>query len=189
MAKYIKPKFSFTSNNDGAANNPGPMSFGLSLATVPTGDLVSGVVQGRLAVDTVDQRLFTTSTTLTQLLDGFDVGGATKTVGSVGCYIYLKNHSVTANEHIMVAIVTGSIQSHTNLDGSGTPSAVSGTNSPVQPAAALTSALDATDNKTLRTFTLRAGEFAFFPFDYTGDIYYESATGNPKLEYWRFDKA
>ena len=62
---YIKPKFSFTSNSDGAANNPGPMSFGLSLAAVPTADLVSGVVQGRLSVDIVDQRLLTTSTTVT----------------------------------------------------------------------------------------------------------------------------
>ena len=169
---YIKPKFSFTSNSDGAANNPGPMSFGLSLATVPTADLISGVVQGRLSVDIVDQRLLTTSTTVTSLIDGSDIGGGTETPATVGCYIYLKNHSTTATEHIYIGIV-----------------AAGGSDTPTAPAASGTTALDEATNATLRTMTLKAGEFAFFPWDYTGDIYYESATGTPKLEYWRFDKA
>ena len=166
MPKYIKPKFVFSSNTEAASSDPGPMSFGLSLATVPSADIVSGAVQGRLTVDDVDQQLITTSTTQVQLLDGADVGGATKTVGSVGCYIYLKNHSITTGEHILVAIVSGTL-----INDAG--NTVTGTD---------------TTNLTARTFTLQPGEFAFFPFDYTGDIFIESATGAPKLEYWRFDK-
>ena len=70
-------------------------------------------------------------------------------------------------------------------DNDGTPT---GDNDPANPAASGTTALDATTNVTLRTMTLRAGEFAFFPWDYTGRISFEAATGNPLLEYWRFDK-
>ena len=184
MNKYIKPKFVFSSNTEAASSDPGPMSFGLSLATVPSADIVSGAVQGRLTVDDVDQQLITTSTTQVQLLDGADVGGATKTVGSVGCYIYLKNHSITTGEHILVAIVSGTL-----INDAG--NTVTGTDTPRVPAAGSTagdSSLDVTTNLTARTFTLQPGEFAFFPFDYTGDIFIESATGAPKLEYWRFDK-
>ena len=37
------------------------------------------------------------------------VGGATKTVGSVGCFIYLKNNATAATDHIMVAIISNLI--------------------------------------------------------------------------------
>ena len=37
--------------------------------------------------------------------------------------------------------------------------------------------------------TLMPGEFAFFPWDYTGQIHFQAKTGNPQLEYWRFEKA
>ena len=40
-----------------------------------------------------------------------------------------------------------------------------------------------------RLMTLKPGEFAFFPWDYTGQIHFQAKTGNPQLEYWRFEKA
>ena len=184
MSRYIKPTLLFTSNSEAAAADPGPMSFALNLNTVPTADVVSGVTKGRLTVDEVECELIETSTTQTQLIDGADDGGATKTVGTVGCYIYLKNHSTTTGEHILFAIRSGA-----RINDAGT--IWSGTDSPTAPGAGSSSgdsSLHLTTNATARTFTLMPGEFAFFPFDFTGDIYYEAATGTPALEYWRFDK-
>ena len=177
----IKPTLSLTSNSSTSSTNPGPMSMALALS-----------ISDSLSVDLVEQRLIKTSTTLNEdvtgvngiLADGYDLmtsttGGTAWTVGSVGSYIYMKNHSTTTAEHIMIGIVSNCD------DNDGTPT---GDNDPANPAASGTTALDATTNVTLRTMTLRAGEFAFFPWDYTGRISFEAATGNPLLEYWRFDK-
>ena len=44
-------------------------------------------------------------------------------------------------------------------------------------------------NTTLRTFTLRPGEFAWFPWDYTGDVYAECEhSDGTTVEYWLFDR-
>tara|TARA_Y100001938_G_C7791249_1_gene282653 strand:+ start:33 stop:515 length:483 start_codon:yes stop_codon:yes gene_type:complete len=157
----IKPTLNLTANANTASTEAGPMSMSLALS-----------IADSLSVDLVDQQLIETSDTVTQLLDGSDVGGGTETPATIGCYIFLRNNSSTTNENIYVGIVAGG--------GSDTPSA---------PAASGTTALDEATNATLRTMTLLPGEFAWFPYDYTGDIYYESATGTPALEYWRFDKA
>tara|TARA_A100001201_G_C3998647_1_gene173860 strand:+ start:72 stop:515 length:444 start_codon:yes stop_codon:yes gene_type:complete len=52
---------------------------------------------------------------------------------------------------------------------------------------------DATDDlspagQAERIFTLKAGEFAWFPFDYCGDITVEAIAGTPVIEYWVFDR-
>jgi len=193
MPNYIKPTLQFVSNSESSTTDPGPMSFALNLSTTPTADVVSGVYKGRLSVDLVEQRLITTSGTQERIVDGHDKAGATKTVATVGCYLYLKNHSVTTGEHILVGIVSGS---HYTTDGGG-ETTISGLNNPIAPGVgtetdgtdAGDARLNATDHDTLRTFTLMPGEFAFLPFDYTGDIYVQAATGSPKLEFWRFDKA
>lgn len=191
MPNYIKPTLQFVSNSESSTTDPGPMSFALSLSTTPTADVVSGVNKGRLSVDLVEQRLITTSGTQERIVDGFVLGGATKTVATVGCYLYLKNHSVTTGEHILVGIVSGS---HYTTAGDGDIT-ISGLNNPLAPAeddeggSNGDSRLQVTDHDTLRTFTLMPGEFAFLPFDYTGDVYVQAASGSPKLEFWRFDKA
>ena len=204
MPNYIKPTLQFVSNPETSSTDPGPMSFALSLSTTPTADVVSGVYKGRLSVDLVEQRLITTSGTQERIVDGFVLGGATKTVATVGCYLYLKNHSVTTGEHILVGIVSGS---RISVAASDNQTTVTGVNNPTAPhedteGATLTqlvggdggvsngdSRLTVANNQTLRTFTLMPGEFAFLPFDYTGDIYVQAASGSPKLEFWRFDKA
>lgn len=188
MPQYITPTLNFKTNAHTSTSAPGPSSFNLALT-----------IADQLSVDLMECQLIETvassgSGALTpashRLLDGSVAGGATLTPGSIGCFIYLKNNSTTTNENIFISIVASSVQSHTNLDGSGTPSAVSGTATPVAPLGpdANTSGLMETDNKTLRTMTLKPGEFAWFPFDYAGDIYHEAATGTPQLEYWRFDR-
>ena len=75
---------------------------------------------------------------------------------------------------VQVGIVAGG--------GSDTPTAPTGPD-------ADSTGMTETTNASLRTFTLLPGEFAWFPWDYTGDIYHEAATGTPQLEYWRFDEA
>ena len=160
MAK-ITPTISFTSNSESVTNNPGPGSVS-----------VSASITDSLNVDLMEQQLIETTTAKTMLLDGSTVGGGTETPATVGCYIFLKNNSSTTNENIYIGIVAGG-----------------GSDDPTAPADSGTTALDEATNATLRTFTLLPGEFAWFPFDYTGDIYYESATGTPALEYWRWDKA
>ena len=37
-------------------------------------------------------------------------------------------------------------------------------------------------------FTLKVGEFAFFPWDYMQDIHCGASTGSQLLEYWLFDR-
>lgn len=170
----IKPTLSLTSNAETATTDAGPMSVALALSTTLNA-----------TVDLVTQRLITTSTTLNQDTSGVGINGPIDgsalaggdgdtglTPGTVGSYVYLKNTSSTAAEMIYIAIVTA---------GGNQTSAV--------PAASGTTALDEEDHETLRTFTLEAGDFAWFPWDYTGDIHWEAATGNPKLEMWIFDRS
>ena len=205
MPYYIKPTFGFTANSNkiAAASDPGPSHFSLSLSTKPTAD-----TNGRLTVDLMETETFTTSTTQQRILDGFVLGGATKTVGDVGCFVYLKNNATAATDHIMVAIISNS-RIHVAVADDQTT--ISGTSNPLAPhvdteGATLTaledgagvafdggastgdSRLTVTNGQTLRTMTLKAGEFAFFPFDYTGDIYVQAAENTPQLEYWRFDR-
>ena len=163
----IKPTINLTANSSTVGTNPGPFSFSLALSEADV-----------LTVDVAEHFTIETSTTLnantggtTGPIDGSVVGGGTETPGTVGCFIYLKNNSTTTGENIYIGIVAGG--------GSDTPSA---------PAASGTTALDEATNATLRTFTLLPGEFAWFPWDYTGDIHWEAATGTPQLEYWRFDR-
>ena len=177
----IKPTLNLTSNSNAVATDPGPMTFALALSV--TDNITTDIVEQKLVTVTNDITANFPWTTQGQLLlDGADIGGATKTPGTIGCYIYMKNTDTTADNNIHVGILSGATLAAAN---SGT---AAGTDAPLQPAASGTSALDATDNKTTRTFTLLPGEFCFFPFDYTGDIYVESAQNSPVLEYWRFDR-
>lgn len=186
MSKYIKPTLSFTSNAESATTDPGPSSIALALNTTPTAD-----TRGRIAVDGVYHRKIETSTTLNVdsntaeavvnmgngPLDGSAFAGGDGdsglTPGTVGALVYLKNNSTTTNENIYISIATA---------GGNQASAV-----PAATGAGGT-ALEEADHETLRTMTLKPGEFAFFPWDYTGDIHWVAATGTPELEVWMFDR-
>ena len=159
MAKYIKPTFSFTANANSATTDPGPMSFGLTLSTTPDAD-----ASGRLTVDVVEQDVITVTTATTNIVDGSaHIGSGVG--GTDGCWMYLKNITVSGSYQIYIGIVADGDTSDIAADGTGTS----------------------------RAFTLNRGEFAFFPYDYTGDITVETDNNGsgdtvPKLEMWRFDR-
>tara|TARA_B100000902_G_C27204927_1_gene861092 strand:- start:67 stop:666 length:600 start_codon:yes stop_codon:yes gene_type:complete len=198
MPQYIQPTLTLKSSSHTVNRLPGPGSVSLTLQ-----------IPDQISVDQIEAQTVTTSTTQDRIVDGFKLGGATKTPGTVGCYMYMKNNDTTAGNNILVGIVSNS-RIHVAVADDETT--ISGTNNPLAPhvdtedapLAALEdgdgtafdntnpstgdSRLQVTNNQTLRTFTLLPGEFAFFPFDYTGDIYVQAAQNTPQLEYWVFDR-
>ena len=158
----IKPTLSLTANSNTVTTDPGPMSFALALS-----------VTDSITTDVVEQKLITVTTTRASILDGSVVGGATKTPGTIGCYIYMKNTDTTTGNNIHVGIVS---PNHHSAD-------------PATPATdGATSSLDGTTQESLRTFTLLPGEFAFFPFDYTMDLTTDGESG-AVIEYFVFNRA
>ena len=154
MAKYIKPKFTFSTSSEGAATDPGPFSMALSLTTTPTAD-----TSGRLAIDTVKMRVINPTTTDSRMFDGseFDDGG---TAGTHGGFLYLKNTSTGDHDIYFGAVADGG--SVTDLEG---------------------------NNDADRFMTLKKGEFAFLPWDYTMDITCDAEHNDATLEYWVFNRS
>lgn len=171
MAK-IAPTISFTSNAYNASSNAGPGSVTLAAS-----------ISDSLDVDLVEQKLITMSTSPVQLVDGHDTmttaGSDVWTPGSVGSFIFLKNNSTTTGENILIGIVSNCNRNDGTLTGADGATA---------PHASTAGHLADTANTTLRTMTLLPGEFAWFPWDYTGDIYHECVAGTPVLEFWRWDR-
>ena len=181
----IKPTLSLTANSITATTDAGPMSAALALS-----------IADSLSVDLVEQRTIETSTTLNANTDGVvgpldgstlatasgadSNGNDNVTAGTVGGFLYLKNNSSTTNENIFIGIVSSSVNS-------------GDFQAPTAPAASgsggTTTCLDNDTHDTLRTMTLKPGEFAWFPWDYVGDLHWQAQTGTPQLEMWRFDRA
>ena len=175
MPNYITPTLSIKSNaNSATTGNKGPLSVALSLSAT---DL--------LAVDNVQSEIKTLVDTPVQLLDGTDHSGGTETpstaaANQVGGYLYIKNTGTAKAAY--VGLVSNVIEN----DGS----TVLGNDAPTAPGATGAGHLAEVANTTLRTFTLRPGEFAFLPWDYTGDLYAECEhSDGTTLEYWLFDRA
>ena len=177
---YIKPRFNLTSNSAGVTTDPGPYSVALALSTTPTAD-----TSGRLTVDLALHRSYTTTSSPVQILDGHDImtenGSDIWTPGSIGGFLYMKNMDTAGTDSIYIGIVSNV----TENDGS----TVIGADGATAPSATAVGHLADVTNTTLRTMTLKPGEFAFFPWDYTGDVYVENNAGDPVLEYWLFDRA
>ena len=175
---YIKPKFSLTSNSAGVTTDAGPYSIALALTTTPSAD-----TSGRLTVDLARQGQYTTTSSPVKVLDGHDImtahGSDVWTPGSVGSFLYMKNMDTSGTDSIYVGIVSNC------QDNTGT---CAGADDPTAPHASNAGHLADTANTTLRTMTLKPGEFCFMPWDYTGDIYVENNAGDPILEWWLFDR-
>ena len=154
MAKYIKPKLTFSSSSEAAAADPGPFSMALSLTTTPNAD-----ASGRIAVDTVKMRIINPTTTDSRLFDGstFDDGGV---AGSDGGFLYLKNVSAADHDIYFGVIADGGAVTDT----------------------------EAADDPD-RFMTLKQGEFAFLPWDYTMDITCDAEDNAATLEYWVFNRS
>ena len=170
----IKPTITLTANKSSATSNPGPLSVALSLST---NDL--------LTVDTVQSEIVSLTTTPAQLLDGSALSSGTETpstaaANQVGGFLYLKNTGTAKAAY--VGLVSNVIEN----DGS----TVLGNDAPTAPASDSSAGhLAEAANTTLRTMTLRPGEFAYFPWDYTGDVYAECEhSDGTTLEYWLFDR-
>ena len=156
----IKPTFTLVGNANTATTCAGPMSVAINLTAQP---LVAGGATGcyGLAVDKVQAKtlVFTGAGNHQTIFDG-DVEGTAGVGGTVGGFIYMKNISATDLD-ILIGIVADG--------GSATELADSG--------------------DAARLFTLKQGEFAFFPYDYTMDITGDGEGANATLEYFLFDRA
>ena len=170
----ITPTFTLTANKN-SHTTPGPLSVALSVSATDA-----------LLVDNVESEIFTLSTTPAQLLDGSALSAGTETpttssASGVGGYIYLKNTGTAKVAY--VGIVSNVIEN----DGS----TVLGNDAPTAPASDSSAGhLAEAANTTLRTMSLAPGEFAWFPWDYTGDLYAECEhSDGTTLEMWRFDRS
>ena len=163
----IKPTLTLTSNA-ASATDPGPLSFALSLTAVP------GTDNGKLTVDVVTTQVIEAvavaagsgaGTAFSRIIQGADHTGGVG--GTNGCWVYLKNTTASGSGLIYIGHMTDADY-----------------NAPSDVAYAPIEA----DNQYERIFTLKAGEFAFFPYDYTGDLIAVASTASQSLEAWTFDR-
>jgi hypothetical protein len=101
----------------------------------------------------------TPTTTHSILFDGSAQDAGSEVAGTNGAFIYMKNTSA-ADYDIYIGI---------EADGAS--------------ATALEGNADAQ-----RLFTLKQGEFAFFPYDYTMDISVDAENNDATLEYFMFNR-
>tara|TARA_R100001198_G_C5123879_1_gene145306 strand:- start:132 stop:602 length:471 start_codon:yes stop_codon:yes gene_type:complete len=121
-----------------------------------------------LTVDTVEAEIFTIGTGAnTEIVDGSALDSAF-VPGTNGCFIYMKNTTASGTETICVGIGADGLSPA--VDDTGTDLTLANTSS-------------------ARTFALLPGEFAFFPFDYCGDIVAQATAAGQTLEVFRFDRA
>ena len=124
-------------------------------------------VTDSLTVDTVESEIFTIGTGAnTQIVDGSALESAF-VPGTNGCFIYLKNTTASGTDKICVGIGADNLA----------PAVDDGTDD-----------LTRSHTDSARTFTLMPGEFAFFPFDYCGDIVAQATAADQTLEFFRFDR-
>tara|TARA_Y100001963_G_C6634652_1_gene377981 strand:- start:253 stop:696 length:444 start_codon:yes stop_codon:yes gene_type:complete len=111
-----------------------------------------------LTVDTVESKIITPTTTDSLLFDGSAKDDG-GTAGTHGGFIYMKNTSAADYDVYFGAVADGG--SVTDLDPGDDPD---------------------------RFMTLKQGEFAFFPWDYTMDITVDAEHDDATLEYWLFNR-
>ncbi len=154
----IKPTFTLTANKSSASTNPGPLSVALALNA---SDL--------LTVDSVKSEIVTVGTSSALLIDGSIMSGTETTTegagGTFGGFVWMKNTTASGTNLIYIGV--------DHDGGSGELQAD-----------------DQDDSFTgaTRMFTLKRGEFAWFPFDYTMDIFVDANAAAQQLEYWVFDR-
>ena len=168
----LKPTFSLVQNADNAKSSAGPISMALSLTT-PAVDITC---------DNVNHKIVTVGTTSTLLYDGSKMAtghgivtaGRTDDTdegegGTYGSFIYLLNTSTVDSGTTNVIYI--------GIDHDGGSGELQ--------------ADDQTEDFTgaTRLFTLKCGEFAFFPFDYTMDIFADANLADQKLECWYWNRS
>jgi hypothetical protein len=112
-----------------------------------------------LTVDTVEAATITPSTTVSTLFDGSTKDIGSEVAGTNGGFIYFKNTS--PSDHDVYIGIEAHSATATELEG----------NADAQ-----------------RLFTLKQGEFAFFPYDYNMDITVDAEHATATLEYFLFNR-
>ena len=133
-----------------------------STATTDAGPLsiaLSLSATDSLTVDTVESKIVNPTTTDSLLFDG-SAKDDTGVAGAGGGFIYMKNVSAADYDIYFGAIADGG--SVTDMEAGDDPD---------------------------RFMTLKQGEFAFFPWDYTMDITVDAEHNDATLEYWLFNRA
>ena len=121
-----------------------------------------------LTVDNVQSEIFDIDTGANvEIANGSELSSAF-VPGTNGCFIYLKNITSSGNNKICVGILT---------EGIAAPAVDDGTDD-----------LTRETSASHRAMSLAPGEFAFFPWDYCGDIYAQATANNQSLEFWMFDR-
>jgi hypothetical protein len=170
----LKPTFSLTQNASTAKTDVGPISMALSLTTPAVS----------ITCDNVNHKIVTIGTTAALLYDGskmatshgVEIGQTDVTSegegGTVGSFIYLLNTSAVDSG------TTNVIYVGVDHDGGGTSNDDISDNDQTEDG-----------SKTTRLFTLKCGEFAFFPFDYTMDIIIDANLAGQTLECWHWNRS
>lgn len=126
----------------------------------PSSSAISLSVTDALSVDVLKASTVTPSTTVGLLFDGSAEDAGSEVAGTNGAYIYFKNTS--AADHDVYVGIEADGASPTELEA----------NADAQ-----------------RFMTLKQGEFAFFPWDYTMDITVDAENAAATLEYMLFNRA
>jgi len=156
----IKPTFTLVSNASTASSCAGPLSVGLNLTAQPLVDGGSTGCYGITCGQVKSSVITVSDTAATLFQDVTETGG---TAGTHGCFIYMKNVSAADHDIYIGAKASGS-------EGAGATE------------------LEAADDAD-RLFTLKQGEFAWFPYDFVMDITIDSENAAAKLEWWFFNRA
>jgi len=114
-----------------------------------------------LTVDTVEAQtlVFTGSSNHQTIFDGSAKDSGSEVAGLNGGFIYFKNITATDLDIYIGILADGETADDLSINGD-----------------------------TARLFTLKQGEFAWLPYDYTMDIQVD-AEGAATLEYWLFNRA
>lgn len=173
----ITPSLSIVSNADTATTKAGPQSMALSMSGLSFD----------LTCDKVHHTTYTVGTSSAKILDGSKLAtanllphdlsfGATGTDdtdegegGTYGSYLFFYNKSTVDSGTTNVIYIgvdhdggSGELQADDQVDDG---------------------------SAATRLFTLKCGEFAFLPFDYTMDIFADANLADQKLETWHWRRS
>ena len=159
----IKPTLSIVSNAASATTDAGPLSFALNLTAKP-----HAAASYALDVTKVESKIIDVDASegASNLFIDASSYGDTMTEGIDGGFVYLKNllASTGADPDVLHDIMIGATSSNLDAD------------------------VDASTGAVLnRIMTLKPGEFAFFPWDFAQDLYFDAKETNTNaLECWVF---
>ena len=116
------------------------------------------------------------------LINGSDYTASAHSDGTTldhhGALVYLLNTTATTSKHIIAIGHTTDADAGDDSEtgvGNDLEPIVNGDNNDMA-------------DKNQRLFSLRAGEWCFFPYDYTGDLYCQATAASQSLEVWIFHR-